>query len=130
LQDLGFYGDIFTWRNHNHRVEGYIRERLNRAVANPQWQGLFLAARVFNGDPRHSDHRPVIITTGRGSSSQRGRNEGGFKFEACWLEEEDFQKVVEEAWEIGNASQNAKVAGALKMLLLGLVHRAVMCWGI
>jgi hypothetical protein len=29
LQDLGFLGDIFTWRNHNHRVEGYIRERLD-----------------------------------------------------------------------------------------------------
>jgi hypothetical protein len=28
--------------------------------------------------------------------------------------------VVEEAWEIGNASQNAKVAGALKNVAVGL----------
>lgn len=34
LQDLGFYGDVFTWRNHSHRVEGYIRELLDRAVGN------------------------------------------------------------------------------------------------
>ena len=62
LQDLGFFGDVFTWRNNNHRVEGYIRERLDQAVANSQWRGLFPAVRVFNGDPRHSDHRRVIIT--------------------------------------------------------------------
>jgi hypothetical protein len=33
LQDLGFEGDMFTWRNNNWRAEGYIRERLDRAVA-------------------------------------------------------------------------------------------------
>lgn len=34
LDDLGFKGDMFTWRNHSHRREKYIRERLDRAVAN------------------------------------------------------------------------------------------------
>lgn len=33
LHDLGFEGDIFTWRNHNHNAEDYIRECLDRAVA-------------------------------------------------------------------------------------------------
>lgn len=32
LQDLGSAGDAFTWRNHHHKVAGYIRERLDRAV--------------------------------------------------------------------------------------------------
>lgn len=31
LTDLGFEGDVFTWRNNNHNCEGYIRERLDRA---------------------------------------------------------------------------------------------------
>lgn len=63
LRDLGFEGDIFTWRNHNHNANEYIRERLDRAVANDQWRMHFPGVRVINGDPRHSDHRPVIIMT-------------------------------------------------------------------
>jgi hypothetical protein len=33
LHDLGFEGDVFTWRNNSHISEHYIRERLDRAVA-------------------------------------------------------------------------------------------------
>jgi hypothetical protein len=47
---LGFVGDVFTWRNHHHRAEGYIKERLDRAVANIEWRGLFPLIRVVNGD--------------------------------------------------------------------------------
>jgi hypothetical protein len=32
LDDLGFVGDAFTWRNHHHQAEGYIKQRLDRAV--------------------------------------------------------------------------------------------------
>jgi hypothetical protein len=41
LNDLGFEGDVFTWQTNNFHVEGYIRERLNRAVANPEWCARF-----------------------------------------------------------------------------------------
>ena len=41
LKDLGFEGDVFTWRNNNYHVEGYIRERLDRAVATPEWHARF-----------------------------------------------------------------------------------------
>jgi hypothetical protein len=34
LEDLGFVGDAFTWRNNWHLAQGYVRERLDRAVAN------------------------------------------------------------------------------------------------
>lgn len=34
LHDLGFTGDVFTWRNQQFRDDNYIRERLDRAVAN------------------------------------------------------------------------------------------------
>lgn len=112
-------------------MEGYIRERLDRAVANPQWRSLFPAARVFNGDPRHSDHRPVIVTTERDASLLRGRGDGGFKFEACWLEEEDFRRVVEEAWEQSSFSSSSGVAGAVKNVAAGMSswsHGVIMCW--
>jgi hypothetical protein len=61
LGDLGFVGDPFTWRNNWHLAQGYVRERLDRAVANVEWRCLFPLYKVINGDPRHSDHRPVIV---------------------------------------------------------------------
>jgi hypothetical protein len=63
LHDLGFEGDMFTWRNHNHVADDYIKEWLDRAMANDLWRRRFPGVRVINGDPRHSDHRPVIIDT-------------------------------------------------------------------
>jgi len=64
LHDLGFVGDAFTWRNHHHNLSSYTRERLERAVANSAWRARFPLVRVINGDPRHSDHRPIIVETG------------------------------------------------------------------
>jgi hypothetical protein len=61
MDDLGFSGDTFTWCNHSHTAEGYIREKLDRAVGNLEWHGKFLAYEVVNGDPRHFDHRPIIV---------------------------------------------------------------------
>jgi hypothetical protein len=61
LQDLGFEGDIFTWRNNKFCVDGYIRERLDRAVASPTWRARFPGFKVIHGDPEHSDHRPVLV---------------------------------------------------------------------
>lgn len=78
LQDLGFEGDMFTWRNHSHTEEGYIRERLGRAVANQEWRMRFPTTRVVNGDPRHSDDRLVIITTCGGRKEDNQRGVGGF----------------------------------------------------
>jgi exonuclease III len=63
LKDMGYESDTFTWRNDNHVAENYIRERLDRVVANHQCKAHFPAARVINGDPHHSDHHPLIITT-------------------------------------------------------------------
>lgn len=36
ISDLGFTGDVFTWRNNQFRVDDYIRERLNRALVNDE----------------------------------------------------------------------------------------------
>jgi hypothetical protein len=100
LSDLGFEGDIFTWRNHNHCATDYIRERLDRAVANDQWRMHFPGVRVVNGDPRHSDHRPVIITTDfLPAQGKRWEPNGHFHFEASWMGEETCAAVVTGAWK-------------------------------
>lgn len=60
LHDLGFEGDVFTWRNSSHDSSRYLRERLDQAVADGEWMGRFPGYKVTNGEPRHFDHRPVI----------------------------------------------------------------------
>ena len=89
LHDLGFIGDVFTWQNKQTKGSTHICERLDRAVANPEWRMKFQLVHVKNGAPYHSDHRPVIIDTEE--VGDRGRTGGGdraFKFEASWLQEE------------------------------------------
>uniref|UniRef100_A0A8R7JXL8 Reverse transcriptase domain-containing protein n=1 Tax=Triticum urartu TaxID=4572 RepID=A0A8R7JXL8_TRIUA len=99
LEDLGFVGDPFTWRNNWHSLEGYTRERLDRAVANAGWRGLFPLHKIINGDPRHSDHRPIIAElNGMSDWYKHMAGPNVFRFEARWLQEEECGKVVEEAW--------------------------------
>jgi len=99
LHDLGCVGDLFTWRNNHHNVGSYTRERLDRALANTAWRCKFPLVRVINGDPRHSDHRPVIVEVGeRELRRWEGSREVLRNFEARWLEEEDCATKVEEAW--------------------------------
>lgn len=58
---------------------------------------MFPLMHVKNGDPYHSDHRPVVVQTELIQRSQGGG--GSFKFEASWVKEEGCHQVIEEAWE-------------------------------
>jgi hypothetical protein len=120
LNDLGYEGDCFTWRNHNHIAENYIRERLDRAVANDRWGARFPTARLINGDPRHLDHRPLIITTERTVRGREYRGAACFCFEASWLEEENCGKVVKEAWRGAMEDPHQSAHDALKAMAVGL----------
>lgn len=74
------------------------RERLDRAVANSAWRARFPLVRVINGDPRHSDHRPIIVEPGAKEKTQwKMPLEVMWKFEARWLEE--CVEKVEAAWK-------------------------------
>jgi hypothetical protein len=121
LHDLGFSGDPFTWRNNSKTSENYIKERLDRAVASQEWCAHFPNYRVINGDPRHSDHRPIIIQMEKESEGlRRSPMERPFRFEAKWLEEDNCEEIVMNAWKhadrhgIGSVMGNIKeVAGEL-----------------
>jgi hypothetical protein len=118
LHDLGFEGDVFTWRNKQQSGNTHIRERLDRAVANFEWLERFPLVHVKNGDPYHSDHRPVVITTKEELLVRRPNDHPSFKFEASWLQEEGFRRVVEEGWESmeNTESLSAKVKGVAASL--------------
>lgn len=98
LSDLGFAGDPYTWRNNSRDSTDYVRERLDRAVASTDWITQFPTYKVINGEPRHLDHRPIIVKT---EGVPRGRScatPHQFHFEAGWVEEKDCPVIVENAW--------------------------------
>lgn len=121
LTDLGFTGDPFTSRNNSHTGEHYVRERLDRAVADGDWRARFPAFKVTNGDPRHSDHRPVIVDTEWGLEVRRSRhNPPAFRFEAGWVQEEQCGVIVENAWKLTMNSPSGQVHEAVYNVALDL----------
>jgi hypothetical protein len=114
LADLGFVGDAFTWRNNWHVAGGYTRERLDRAVANVGWRCMFPLYRIINGDPCHSDHRPVIAEMNIEAQPMGNQNSAPmFRFEASWLHEEGCAQVVEDAWNSAFAEEGVTVGAAV-----------------
>jgi len=74
-------------------------------VANEEWRSLFPGVKIINGDPRHSDHRTIIISTKKDEGGKRKASGGlAFHFEASWLKEDRCEEVVCDAW--GEALQN------------------------
>jgi hypothetical protein len=76
----------------------HIQERLDRDVDNTEWRMKFPLVHVKNGDPFHSDHRPVVVQTERFQEPTSGGGPKAFRFEASWLQEADCRKIIKEAW--------------------------------
>lgn len=122
MEDLGYVGDPFTWRNNWWDAEGYTRERLDRAVANVGWRCMFPLHKIINGDPRHSDHRPIIAELNVQNILQTGG--GGprcFRFKVRWLQEEGCDEVVGEAWDAAFRDGASTVGKAMSKVASSLV---------
>lgn len=81
LVDLGYKGPLFTWRS------GSLRERLDRALANTQWQTLFPNVSVVNLPLLTSDHCAIWL---RPKGEARRNDHHYFKFLGGWLDHENF----------------------------------------
>lgn len=73
-----------------------MAKRLERGLANLQWHLAFLEAFIEVLCRFHSDHNPLFIRLG-GVIQNRGPRH--FKFEASWIVYEDYEGVVQSAWE-------------------------------
>lgn len=97
LIDLGFSGPRFTWSNLRNFPD-LVQERLDRAVANPDWKTLFPEVGVTHLPRVHSDHCPILVDCNPIPDYWAQRP---FRFETMWLSHPDFQHLVFESWEEG-----------------------------
>lgn len=106
LLDLGCKGPLFTWRS------GSLKERLDRALCNSQWQNLFPCCSVINLPLLSSDHCGVWIKL---EGDPQKNDQRYFKFLGPWLEHEDFHSQVCSSWR-NSDSWNINIARLSKTL--------------
>ncbi|KAI5334705.1 hypothetical protein L3X38_024838 [Prunus dulcis] len=104
---LAATGVPFTWCN-GHHDNTIIYERLDRALANPDWMRLLPHSELQNLHIMRSDHGPIFLKCNQISR----RIPKAFKFEAMWLAHKDFDQVVSQVWNCshgGNAAQQIQI---------------------
>lgn len=107
LQDLGYSNPIFTWSN-NRPVPDNIEERLDQALANPEWQQLWKFLSVFHRSRFESDHSPISILCSLKARKKRKKTRL-YRFEELWLQDEDCEEVVAAAWSHTRGPANRRI---------------------
>ncbi|XP_059461941.1 uncharacterized protein LOC132190932 [Corylus avellana] len=66
-------------------------------MANSQWCNMFKEANIQVLTARSSDHKPLLLSL---TNPLQGHVtcRRGFKFEMSWTLDEDYHKIIEEAW--------------------------------
>ncbi|KAK4254647.1 hypothetical protein QN277_010000 [Acacia crassicarpa] len=113
LPDLEFKGSKYTWCNK--RPSGIVRERLDRALGNGSFRDTFEKALVFHIEPVGSDHHALVIDC----CYVEEKGIKPFKFEANWVQHENFIEIMKIGWNGVNESYSDKV--------LELVRRLNVC---
>ncbi|KAK2414457.1 hypothetical protein QL285_037046 [Trifolium repens] len=97
LTDIRLEGYPYTWVKSRGRPH-VIEERLDRAMANSKWLMCFPAVKLQNLIASHSDHSSILL---HNTPTSRNGHSYSFRFENCWLKEDDIMEVVEEGWGRG-----------------------------
>lgn len=122
LTNLGWVGNKFSWCN-GHEENSFIKERLDRVVANPAWLNICTVVRNEVLVSMCLDHSPLLLSLCWGGKDMRGRGKN-FRYELSWDMEEGCKKFIEEEWGKGEA-----VVGSMnrvQKLLLGC--RSALSW--
>jgi hypothetical protein len=98
-------GSRFTWNN-GQSDSKFIKERLDRAVANKEWCQMFEEVEVQILAARTSYHKPLLVVGGDTHYASRSHKRG-FKFEARWWLDEEYNNVVQSAWDSAGGGINA-----------------------
>ncbi|XP_075097852.1 uncharacterized protein LOC142175172 [Nicotiana tabacum] len=93
LFDLGFKGSIFTWWN-GRVEEDCIFKRLDRCLANVEFQQKFPGIEVQHLSKTGSDHSPIFLKCDIETPPIKKH----FNFLNFWVEHATFKDVVKENW--------------------------------
>ena len=91
-----------------------IKERLDRALCDQEWQCLFPKASIRHLGAPTLDYRPILLDT----HLDNGKIVRPFRFEAMWTKDEESSAIVEKAWNLEvEGSQCFKLAKKIKKRL-------------
>jgi hypothetical protein len=93
LLDLTTIGGKFTWHR-NYNGLRILSKKLDRGLANVTWRLAFPEAFVEVLCKLHFDHNPLLLRFG-GLPLARGPRP--FRFEAAWIDHEDYAGIVNNA---------------------------------
>ena len=103
LSELGYKGPKFT-RNNGQEGVDFIKERLDRVVANKEWCEAHPDVEVVVGAAICSDHSPIwVFPEGHMGRSRRPHI---FRFEAEWETHKKCQKIIEKTWKDPSCDEN------------------------
>jgi hypothetical protein len=95
FSDLGYIGSKFTWSNCKEDHE-FIKERLDRGVANTNWRELFPEVEITVEAVTTSDHAVLWASLSR---QQHGFSKNkGFRYETSWAVGKEYYEVCARAW--------------------------------
>ncbi|KAF4373144.1 hypothetical protein F8388_019326 [Cannabis sativa] len=93
--DLGCTGNFFTWSN-GRSLPALVKERLDRAICDPDWIILYPKAGVKSLAIKDSDHAAVLLDL----LFDRERFKTPFRYLDAWSRDESCKDVIREAWAI------------------------------
>jgi hypothetical protein len=104
LADLGYTGRRWTFEK---KVSGgtFTRVRLDRAVADTEWNTIFPFAEVVNETAACSDHGPIVLKLMEENNDRHQPK--NFKYEVMWERHPELYAFVEGKW---NSEQKASSA--------------------
>lgn len=113
LGDLGYKGPRYTRRN-KREPAAFIKERLDRAVANEEWCNKFPDFEVEVLAALSSDHNPMLLTLcSLRTNIKRPR---AFKYEAAWHVDVECVEVVKAAWGSDIEGTDSRIVTQEKMV--------------
>jgi hypothetical protein len=95
---MGFKGYAYTWDNRREGSEN-IQVRLDRGTATATF--LFPHSLVEHVATEESGHTALVIKVADASHTDKLVGDRGFMFEEMWTKHEDYERMITEAWEIG-----------------------------
>ena len=91
-----YQGPKFTWSNCQDGQD-FIKESLDRGVANVEWSGLFPEAEILIEVVTCSDHAVLILNLVASGTGGQGRR--CFKYEAKWVVDKEHHTILQHAWK-------------------------------